>query len=361
MGNTLDITISKEEIKKAVDTEFPKLQSLRTLTRKLDILPLGYRNCYSLAPVATDGGENNLTFEPLNLEIIRVVDSEGRERIQKIIPVTTDPEYYQQLFEEIPVLNRFLSRLEVEYPDVSYFLPVRSVRSEKANFRTIVRHFRDILEWAVLLDMAWDSYKQPPLLLRDGLLRSMSMKEATVESLAGSFNDAYENNGSLVVGVAKRAKVLNYYSMSLNLENAFNRQYPCYCELRKEMEEEAYHRASAWIGHRSFGDLFFVKLTENKEGVILPIEIPRWLRDRKKEVLEYVAWTSRESFPTIGYPYPLVKAHENARLTGIEMEYLASLLKNEILGRYPDTEKEKILSGIWFRKALLQGGAKNDE
>ena len=65
----------------------------------------------------------------------------------------------------------------------------------------------------------------------------------------------------------------------------------------KDMEEEAYHRASAWVGHRSFGDLYFAKLTEKKEGVILPIEIPRWLRDRKKEILEYVAWTSRASFP----------------------------------------------------------------
>ena len=37
MGNTLDITVSKEEMKKAVDTEFPKLQSLRILTKKLDI------------------------------------------------------------------------------------------------------------------------------------------------------------------------------------------------------------------------------------------------------------------------------------------------------------------------------------
>jgi hypothetical protein len=361
LGNTLDITVSKEEIKKAVDTEFPKLQSLRTLTKQLDIQPLGYRNCYSLAPVATDGGENNLTFEPLNLEIIRVVDSEGRERIQKIIPVTTDPDFFQSLFDEIPILNRFLTRLEIEYQDVSYFLPITKGRNEKANFRNIIRNFRDILEWAVLLDMAWDPHKQPTLLLRDGLLRSMSMKEATIETLADSFKAAHEENGSLVVGVAKRAKVLNYYSMSLNLENAFNRTYPCYCELKKEMEEEAYHRASAWVGHRSFGDLFFVKLTENKEGVILPIEIPRWLRDRKKEILEYVAWTSRESFPIIGYPYPLNKAHENAALTGIEMEYLAALLKNEILGRYPDSEKEKILSGIWFKKALLKGGGKNDE
>jgi len=361
LGNTLNITISKEEMKKAVDIEFPKLQSLRTLTKKLDIHELGYRDCYSLAPVATDGGENNLTFEPLNLEIIRVVDSEGVERIQKIIPVTTDPSFFNGMFEEIGILNRFLTRLNIEYEDVSYFLPIEKTNGEKAHFRTIIKHFRDILEWAVLLDMAWDQQKTPTLLLRDGLLRSMSMKDATMQSLSDSFMNAYEEKGTLLVGVAKRAKVLNYYSMSLNLENAFNRHYPCYCELKKEMEEEAYHRASAWVGHRSFGDLYFAKLTEKKEGIILPIEIPRWLRDRKKEILEYVAWTSKLSFPIIGYPYPLIKAHENAALTGIEMEYLASLLKNEILGRYPDADKEKILSGIWFKKALLKGGSKNDE
>lgn len=361
MGNTLNTTISKEEIKRAVDTEFPKLQELRTLTKKLDIHEIGYRDCYSLATVATDGGENNLTFEPLNLEIIRVVDSEGQERIQKIIPVTTDADFFIGMFKEIDILDRFLNRLNIEYEDISYFLPVEKTNGGKIHFRTIIKNFRDILEWAVLLDMAWDPQKRPTLLLRDGLLRSMSMKDATIHALADSFMEAYEKNGTLLVGVAKRAKVLNYYSMSLNLENAFNRNYPCFCELKKDMEEEAYHRASAWVGHRSFGDLYFAKLTEDKEGVILPIEIPHWLRDRKKEVLEYVAWTSKLSFPTIGYPYPLIKAHENAALTGIEMEYLASLLKNEILGRYPEADKEKILLGIWFKNALLKGGSKNDE
>jgi hypothetical protein len=361
LGNTLDITISKKEIKEALDEEFPKLQSLRTLTRKLEIQDIGFRECYSLAPIATDGGENSLTFDPLNLEIIRVVDSEGLERIQKIIPVTTKPDYYKRMFEEINVLNRFLSRLNIEYEDVSYFLPIDKSSSQQSNFRYIIKNFRDILEWAVLLDMAWDPRTKPTLLLRDGLLRSMSMKESTIQLLADSFEAACLEKETLLVGVAKRAKVLNYYSISLNLENVFNRRYACFCELSKNLEEEAYHRASAWVGHRSFGDLYFAKLTENPEGIILPIEIPRWLRDRKREILEYVAWTSRNSFPTMGYPYPLIKAHENASLTGIEMEYLASLLKNEILERYPDGEKEKILSSIWFKKALMKGGSKNDE
>ena len=360
MGNTLDFTISKEEMKRAVDKEFPKLQNLRSLSKQLSITELGDRPCYSIAPVATDGGQNNLTFEPLNLEIIRVVDSEGNERLQKIIPITTDPEFYRNLFEEIEVLKRFLSRLDIEYEDLSYFLPTTNGTGERNNFRSLIRHLRDILEWAVLLDMAWDPQKTPILLLRDGLLRIISMKDQTIKALEGSFQEAYEDKGTLLVGVAKKAKILDYYSLALSLENKSNRPYPWYCELQKDLEKEAYRHASAWVGRRSFGDLYFAKLTEARNGVILPIEIPVWLKDRDKEILEYLVSSSKSSFPIIGYPYPLIKAHENAALTGIEMEYLASLLKSEILKRYSEPEKERILSSIWFKKALTKGGL-NDE
>jgi hypothetical protein len=177
LGNTLDISISKEEIKKAIDLEFSQLQGLRTRTKKLDIQELGYRDCYSLATVATDGGENNLAFEPLNLEIIRVVDSEGIKRIQKIIPVTTDPYFFNHMFEEIGILKRFLTRLGIENNDVPYFLPIEKKTEQKAYFRTIIKKFRDILTWAVLLEIAWNPQQKPTLLLRDGLLRSMSVLE----------------------------------------------------------------------------------------------------------------------------------------------------------------------------------------
>ncbi|HPY60640.1 MAG TPA: hypothetical protein PLG55_07950 [Methanospirillum sp.] len=177
MGNTLDINISKEEIKKAIDLEFSQLQGLRTRTKKLDIQELGYRDCYSLATVATDGGENNLAFEPLNLEIIRVVDSEGIKRIQKIIPVTTDPYFFNHMFEEIGILKRFLTRLGIENNDAPYFLPIEKKTEQKAYFRTIIKKFRDILTWAVLLEIAWNPQQKPTLLLRDGLLRSMSVLE----------------------------------------------------------------------------------------------------------------------------------------------------------------------------------------
>ncbi len=356
MGNTLEFDISNEEMKKAIEVEFPKLEHLRTLVKKLEIKELGYRECYSIAPVATDGGENRLIFEPLNLEILRVVDSEGRERIQKIIPVSTDPDVFSKMFEEIEVLKRFLKRLDTNYENLSYFLPTKKEEDEYVNVRNVIRNFRDILEWAVLLDIAWEPEKTPILLLRDGLLRSISLKDSAMKSLAVSLKQAYQEKGTLLIGVAKRAKVLNYYSIALGLENKFNRSYPCYCELPKDLEEESYRHASSWVRRRSFGDLYFVKFSENREGLILPVEIPSWLRDKRKEILEYAAWTANLSFPVIGYPSPLIKAHENAVLTGIEMEYLASLLKTRILELYDESEQEKILSNIWFKKALLKEG-----
>lgn len=75
----------------------------------------------------------------------------------------------------------------------------------------------------------------------------------------------------------------------------------------------------------------------------------------------YIAHTAQDSFPRIGYPLPLIKAHENANLSGIEMEYLASLLKKVILEKNPEKEKEKILSNIWLKKMLIKGGLNNYE
>ena len=74
---TLDLKQVREQLQRALEVERPLLAALRDQVRGFGIHEIGYRQCYAISPVATDGGENRLTFEPLNLEIIRVVDSEG--------------------------------------------------------------------------------------------------------------------------------------------------------------------------------------------------------------------------------------------------------------------------------------------
>jgi hypothetical protein len=359
MSNTLDLEYAYSEMDHAIAQELPKLNELRELVKTLNVVELGYRPCYAIAPVATDGGENRLTFEPISIEIIRVVDSEGRERIQKIIPITSDPDIFKNYFKEIPILSRFLERLDIKYEDISYFLPQKKSEEETIDVRGAVRTFRDVIEWAVLLDMAWEPERSTVLLLRDGLLRSKSMKEPTVQALAKSFQEAYNEKGTLLAGVAKKARVLNYFSLAMTLENVFDRNYPCFCEIPEKIEEKSYHYVATWLGKRNFGDLYFAKLTETSDGLILPIEIPRWLKDRRKEILEYIADTAKVSFPVVGYPHQLIQAHENAVLSGIEMEVLATTLTRKVIDRIDETEREKILANIWFKRALSKGGGKN--
>src|SRR5438093_8617430 len=126
---TLDMKEVREELRRALEVEQPLLDALRAQVRAFGIQEIGYRRCYAISPVATDGGENRLTFDPLNLEIIRVVDSDGRERFQKILPLSGGSGSFRDAFnpnsnDHVPVLVRFLERLGIGYDQLSYILGV---------------------------------------------------------------------------------------------------------------------------------------------------------------------------------------------------------------------------------------------
>jgi len=336
------------------------LEGLRREVRAFGIQEIGYRRCYAISPVATDGGENRLTFEPLNLEIIRVVDSDGRERFQKILPLSGSPGIFRAAFDpkypnHVPLLVRFLERLDVTYDDLSYFLETARAESD---LRAAVRPFRDIVEWAVLLDIAWNPGQTKALVIRDGLLRTKALRKEVISKLAKSFEAAYKEQGSLLVGVAKRSKVLSYLSLALALEGTFRRPYPCFCEVPRGIERRVHPWWKAWLEESTFGVLHLAKLVEDPSGIVLPVDIPEWLMPRRKEVLEYLAETAKSSFPTIGYPEPLLKAHEGAVLHGIEMSFLEDLLIEEVLRNQPGEEADRTVEHVALGRGLQRGGWK---
>src|SRR5205809_905395 len=220
---TIDMTRAREGLRSAVEQERAMLADLRGRVREFEIHELGYRRCYAISPVATDGGENRLTFEPFNLEILRVVDSDGRERFQKILPLSGGPGIFRAAFDQtfpdhVPLLAQFLERLDVGYDELSYLLnPDRTA----GDLRSAVQPFRDIVEWAVLLDIAWNPGQTKALVIRDGLLRSLALRKEILPKLGRSFEEAYREKGSLLVGVAKRSKVLNYLSLALASKGPF--------------------------------------------------------------------------------------------------------------------------------------------
>lgn len=356
---TLDLRQVREELRRALETERPLLEGLREQVRRFAVQEIGYRRCYAISPVATDGGENRLSFDPVNLEIIRVVDSDGRERFQRVIPLSGGPGVFRAAFDSnyaghVPLLAQFLERLDVRYEDLSYFLEAGRGESD---LRAAVRPFRDIVEWAVLLDIAWNPGQTKALVIRDGLLRTKALRKEVIEKLSKSFEEAYKERGSFLVGVAKRSKVLNYLSVALALEDTFKRKYPCFCEISRVIERQAHPRWPTWLEESTFGNLHLAKFVEDAAGLVLPVDIPDWLMPRRKEVLEYLAETAKSSFPTIGYPEPLLKAHEAAVLHGIEMSFLADLLVEEVIHGLPNADADRIAEHVALGRGLQKGGS----
>lgn len=253
----------------------------------------------------------------------------------------------------MPLLVQFLKRLDVTYEDLSYLLG-----QPGGNIRASVPNFRDIVEWAVLLDIAWIPGQTKALVIRDGLLRTLALRKEVIAKLAKSFEDAYKEKGSLLVGVAKRSKVLSYLSLALALEGTFKRNYPCFCEVPRDIERRVHPWWKTWIEESTFGVLHLVKLTEDPDGIVLPVDIPEWLMPRRKEVLEYLAETAKASFPTAGYPEPLLKAHEGAVLHGIEMSFLEDILVEEVMRNQPPEEADRTVEHVALGRGLQRGGWK---
>ena len=147
----------KARMVRAVKQEAFQVEELRKEARTLTVRKLDYRPWKTVAPLATDGGENRLSFEPLNLEIIRVVDSEGKELIQEIVPISEDDSMFREMTERDEVMRRFLEVLDIRFDDLSYLLggQQRDETKTRHDMRARVQHFRDILEWAVPLDLAF--------------------------------------------------------------------------------------------------------------------------------------------------------------------------------------------------------------
>jgi len=359
----------EEKLKRALTEEKPNLDSLREKVRQLQVVELGYRQCYAVAPVATDGGENSLSLEPMNVEVIRVVDSDGYVHFQDFLPLSEDPEKLgERLFNEVPILQRLIQELDLsDWRELSYLYFPASEQPDPDTMRAIsdtrrfIKTLRDILEWAALIELAFQSGRPNFLLIRDGLLRTKFIKKQIFPKLAEVFKRAYEEHGAMIVGVAKRSKALNYLSLALVLERIFDRQSPCFAEVPRELEAEAYTWARTWMEGQCFGRLHLVKLVEGRDALILPVDIPEWLMPKRKEVFEYLAETAKSSFPVPGYPYPLIRAHENANFSGLEMEIMEDLMRKALLDLVDKEAKERQLRHIILGKGLIRGGTRYAE
>ena len=315
----------------ALNQEWPQLSATQKRLARLRPTPIAIRPAQSprlsaVATVATDGGENKLSLEPMQLQVLRVADSLGEIYFEDFIAQSLTPEeILRGFFQSNERLQRFIKYLDLDW---SQLLPRSDFHRSQ-----LLSMLRELMEWAALLKLA----SQPPvkLLIRDGLLRSVLLTDVVFQRLRQKFEKLTTKQGHLLVGVAKRSRVLSYLSVALGLSESFDGGEPAYLPVPVELEREAAPAQYRWIGSRAMGWLHIARLDRGEGVPLMPVDIAEWQRDRVGEAMSLLAGSAHASFPLRGYPQALVQAHEHARMGGLEIEMLESVLLQQVAKRDP--------------------------
>jgi hypothetical protein len=260
------------------------------------------------------------------LQVVRVADSLGEIYFEEFIAQSLKPEEIVRFFfQSNERLQRFVAYLQLDWQQL---LPQSDFQRSH-----LLSMLRELMEWAALLKLA----SQPPakLLIRDGLLRSVMLTDLVFQRIGEKFELLTAKHGHLLVGVAKRSRVLNYLSVALGLNESFAGGEPAYIFIPAELEREAAPAQYRWIGSRAMGRLHIARLDRGENVPLLPVDVAVWQRDRVDEAMSLLHDSGRGSFPVRGYPQALVQAHEYARLGGLEIEMLEKMLLDQIGERDP--------------------------
>jgi hypothetical protein len=334
----------------ALNQEWPLLSATQKKVARLKPKPIqprlaDLRPLPAVATVATDGGENRLSLDPIQVQIIRVADSLGVIYFEDFVAQSLTPEEIVRFFfRSDQRMQRFLAYLQLEWEQL---LP-------RSDFQRshLLSMLRELMEWAALLKLA----SQPPakLLIRDGLLRSVLLTDEVFQKLKEKFERLTARHGHLLTGVAKRSNVLSYLSVALGLSRSFADGQPGYLDVPAELEQEAAPVQYRWIGSRAMGVLHIARLDRGGGVPLMPVDIAVWQQARVGEAMSLLHESAHASFPLRGYPQALVQAHEHAHLGGLEIEMLERLLLEQVAERDPAvarTARQLMLLG----KQLAEG------
>jgi hypothetical protein len=339
----------REKVVAAYRADDPLLQKFRGFARELraDIRPLRAYSVNAISFVSADGGDNRLVLNPVAVELIRIVDSRGNQCALDAIASTAS-------LEEL--------ELRATSGNLSYLI---KGLGQPGKATGALRCYRDIVEWCVLYDLITNPSLQwggDTIFIRDGLLRTKSFKREVFPQIdqrlrAGIAAHARRNVRISLVGVAKQSAVLGRLAVALELEGTFHKPFPCYVRVPSKIEAECYNFDRTWLDtyetsapddtgrqlYQSLGSLFLAKFGDSAMDPIWPVDVAEWQVGEVDRVLGQLMVDAQQGFPMRDYPMTIQRAHDFAKLSGLEIEVLQDLLLQGMCQSLGDNEAERLL------------------
>jgi hypothetical protein len=335
------------------------------------------RSTTAISLVASDGGNNELTFDPFFVQLVRVMDSYGKQLCLDAVSPTTDTEelsknQFNSDGSPRTALGKMMIGLGVEpltLNRLSYMIPDSRTIREKPDWVLV---YRDLCEWAVLYErICHDSFATDTLIVRDGLLRSkifrgeffMTWRKKVEEAITRIYHQ--DHRQVFLVGVAKHSKVITRYQLAMAIEGIFPSGEAQYVRIPRELEAKSYIRDEYARGPETegekrkvpkfvAGDMYLVRFGHRSGDPVWAVDILSQQSQKASEIFGYLLSDAIDGFPVPFYPRCLQKAHEHAQIVDFDLD----IFQDEIFAAVCDLlppEKQNLIESFRFNSDLSRG------
>ncbi|MFE6082000.1 hypothetical protein [Streptomyces virginiae] len=337
----------KQLIGDQVEAGRAELDKLVDQTRAIrsDVRVIRPRAATSVALMASDGGNNKVAFNPFYLQVVRVVDSSGKELCMEVVaPISDIDALSRRQFHEdgspSTALGRMMHGLGVErLQDLS---PMMSGKSP-----SWVQVFRDLCEWATLYDLVCHrDYAVDTLIVRDGLLRAKIFKGELFVKMGELMYEAIERiyrrdrRKVWLVGLAKKTQVLEYYRLAISLSGVFDNGAACFAKVPATMLDEVY----LWdeytrdieddsMGEKpkfNIGSMYFVRFGPYSGDPIWTVDVMSRQDKEAQAIFGYLQADAVAGFPIPLYPNCIQQADSFSRVADLDMDIIEDQLVDAV-------------------------------
>jgi hypothetical protein len=328
----------RQEVSTLVSQEGATLSRLRGHCGDLraSVQRIHPRSSTAISLVGTDGGNNQLRFDPFLIQLVRVVDSSENEYCLQAVSPNSSLEALNERHidpdtgKPVSLLGRMMAYLGVTR--LQQLSPVFA-KPDAERSPSWVLEYRGFMEWAVLFHLIREKdFGTDVLIVRDGPLREKMFshglfkkyREGLEEGIAAQ---AQKKRRIFLVGVIKHSSVLQKYRLALSLEGVLKTTYPCFARVPTEMLAESF-RWKEWQENVSTGEEFvggvmhFVKFGNGPYDPVWLVDVFSEQSDEAQRIFGYLLHDSVNGFPIPYYPRCLQKAHEAAALVDFDFDIL---------------------------------------